>query len=173
MAVDERVKRGRNTDAAFGLDSAEAALEKLRVGGMHLEAQRAFAAAAPAALGLLPAEVVHAHAPATVAEDAMLVAGAFGTKVGVVDSVLENPRGRNEMIEASGFAGGGWGGTNEMEGAVGRYPIDRDRLDEGVAVDEDDILGAKSFSARSVKRRSAQACCSALGTTRRRPTSRA
>src|SRR6202035_1369791 len=108
----------------FGLDGADADLEELGVGGMHLEAHGAFAAAAPTPLGPLPTEVVHAHAPAAVAEDAILVAGAFRAEVGVGDSVLEDAGGRDEVIEAAGFAGGGGGGTDEVEGAGGRYPVD-------------------------------------------------
>jgi hypothetical protein len=64
------------------------------------------------------------------------------------------------VIEAAGPACGGGRSTDEVEGAVGRYPVDRDRLGERVAVEEDDVLGGKSLSGRSAERRSTQACCS-------------
>ena len=145
MAVDEGVERSGYPDAAFGLDSAETDLQELGVGGVHLEAHCGFAAEAPPTLGLLPAEVVDSHTSAAVAEDAVLVAGAFGAEVGVGDGVLEDASGGDEVIETAGLAGGGRGGADEVERAVWRHPVDRDRLDEGVAVDEDDVLRGEIF----------------------------
>src|SRR6202011_256593 len=100
--------------------SAEADLQELGVGGVHLEAHCGLAAEPPPALGLLPAEVVNTHASAAVAEDAVLISGAFGAEVGVGDGVLEDASGVDEVIETAGLAGGGRGGADEVERAVGR-----------------------------------------------------
>lgn len=145
VAVNECIKRSRDADAPLGLDGAEAAFEESGVGRMHLQAHGGFAAVSPAALGLLPAEVVHAHPLPAVTEDAVLVARAFRTEVGVGNSMLEDAGRRDEVIEAAGLASRDGGRTNEVESAVWCYPIDRNRLDERVAVDEDDVLGARFF----------------------------
>ena len=66
-------------------------------------------------------------------------------KSGLAMVCSKMPVGGDEVIEPAGLAGRGGGGADEVERAVGRHPVDRDRLDEGAAVDEDDVLGSEIF----------------------------
>src|SRR5262249_20935163 len=115
VVVDESIERRRYPNAALGLYRAEAGLEKIRVGGGHLETHGAFAVTPPSALRLLPAEVVDPHSLSAVAANAVLVAGAFRAEVEVRNGVFEDAGWRDEVIECARLAGRRRRSADEME----------------------------------------------------------
>ena len=143
VVVEENVQGGGNADAAFGLWGAEAGFQQVRICGVELEAKQAGAAASPAALGSLPAEVKNAHAFTAVAPDAIFVRCALGAEVGIIKGVSEDASGGGEVIEAAGFAGGNGRGSYEMGLASRGDPVGEDGLHVFVAVDDEDVLGGE------------------------------
>ena len=106
MLVDERIEGRGNTDAAFRLRGAESILKNVGICGVHLEAHSALAASPPPALTLLPAKIEDSHAFSPVTADSEFVAGAFGAKIQIAESVFEHAGWRFEMIESPGLACG-------------------------------------------------------------------
>ena len=144
VAVEEAVEGGGDADAAFREGDAEAGFEAIGVGGVHLEAEGAFAAVAPGFVGTDPAEVVDAHAFFAVAADAVFVFGAFGAEVGVGEGVFEEAEGGEEVFEAAGESGGDGAGAEEVKAAGGLAPIEEKELGFGIAVDEgDELIGGE------------------------------
>src|SRR6185295_3242818 len=99
IAIDEAVHAAGDADAALGLGAAQAGFEQVRIGGVQLQAHHAGTPVAPPSGRRQPAKVVHAHAFAAVAENAELIARALGSKIRVLQRVIENTRRRLEMLE--------------------------------------------------------------------------
>ena len=81
MLIQEDIQRSRNPNAAFRLWHSKTLFQKVRVGGVHLEAVDSLAAFTPPLLGHLPAEIEHPHSFATIAPNTVFVLCPFGAEV--------------------------------------------------------------------------------------------
>lgn len=81
VLIQEDVQRSRNPNAAFRLWDSKTLFQKVRVGGVHLEAVDSLAAFTPPLLGHLPAEIEHPHSFATIAPNTVFVLCPFGAEV--------------------------------------------------------------------------------------------
>jgi len=107
---------------------------------MLLQPHLARTATAPTALSHLPPEIEHAPTSQAVATDVVLVEGALGAKVRVVQSVREGTQGREEVFERARLPGGDRRGAEPVPASSLRSHQHHGGLDLRAAIDKDEGL---------------------------------